>query len=1174
MAFNRDDIYTSSGSVKLFNTWTPYVSKYDTSSFYNWEQDNLPLYDLEERTYELWEQNGFNTSSLTGIALTVSADAPAETLQADPNIFQTVSGCIAAIPKVVRCPVLIEVGNFGDLGALELHNFRIEEGGSIEIINRAFGRAYNASAENAGIDSFPTQNQSHPLINAVSSLDLSNSLTDTSCVHISTPVLSSTTGDLRASSIYGFMHSQPNQRLGALSVAIGGTSFFQGDANEFDLLNYEQNAGIATDNTLKFKDVSATNQFTDAAIKRGTLPATTACAGNFYLNSLTKLSVKNCDGPIFIRNFFVDAATTRDIGISISNSEVVLENCGAARAKEAGFKFNNSKVTLSRSAASYRNYKLTSVDTRADEIGVGFHFVNSDVNLSGDPVTTGVGDLLASGQDFNFIASRNTVGFKLENSKLTGGFRRTNAAAAITGGLISSELNTSAGVQLYNSRVDSRGLFDIYGNYRGIEAYNSNFTFEQLCVEYHSAEGLKANNSVFVYDSTVRPGQGDRNAVEFKYNSQDIILENSSEFGLKRKNNMPQLFGNSHFGYSHGVTEWNAGSNYANLPTISVEGGSRFDAISPKIEPRESTSDMQANVPTYGLALRVVGGSTASLYGTKVGCNFIWGVNDYSHQQHVAGVYADDQSTINIHGPTVIAQFGVDALAENQSTINIEPPRVAGGWAYDASSFDLGDRGNHTSVELHSTRACLVANKNSKINMKDLGSWAYCWDNTTNGQAALAAEMDHDLVSLGTSAITDHGSIQFYPNPQHTIGITNNNLDDLNAALGTTLNTGRPVFEVTATNLNTFLVDDNPILGTASTTDREKVSQGGVCVRITGDSSVDVHNVHFVHGNVNSPLNGPYFDASGDLCEKLLIWNIADNSKLNAAYCSVSGSYPFDANYYGPSALWVSSDGATAYEPASGAPAHTPDTNVLSLFDSFGAGSSVLIPASGADFNSPFDRVFIASGGPNSLNDETALLFAKAGVNVSSAAVLNPGATPGTNRNRGLFRIYFSVDPAANVLYHDKNGYANGNYPHASNFDAGAGVVPQIFAQGYNFSANVSATLYDDGTSLSSLYPQLLKLSYDSDNDGVPDTFWTSGFYYCEEFVKDNPNQCMLDESAANTFANAKNATLGSSGRPKKVTLYKAGAETNNANIASEAFEDAEAIGIKSFNIFDLERDN
>ena len=136
MPFSETDIYTSSGSVMLQNAWTPYVSKYDTSSFYNFEQDNLPLYDLEERTYENWEQAGFATSSLTGFALTVSADAANTTegqavLLANSTVFTDLSSCIAAIPKVVRFPVLVEVGSFGDLGPLELHNFRIEEGGSI-----------------------------------------------------------------------------------------------------------------------------------------------------------------------------------------------------------------------------------------------------------------------------------------------------------------------------------------------------------------------------------------------------------------------------------------------------------------------------------------------------------------------------------------------------------------------------------------------------------------------------------------------------------------------------------------------------------------------------------------------------------------------------------------------------------------------------------------------------------------------------------------------------------------------------------------------------------------------------------------------------------------------------------------------------------------------------------
>ena len=79
----------------------------------------------------------------------------------------------------------------------------------------------------------------------------------------------------------------------------------------------------------------------------------------------------------------------------------------------------------------------------------------------------------------------------------------------------------------------------------------------------------------------------------------------------------------------------------------------------------------------------------------------------------------------------------------------------------------------------------------------------------------------------------------------------------------------------------------------------------------------------------------------------------------------------------------------------------------------------------------------------------------------------------------------------------------------------------------------------------------------------------------------------MLDESAAHTFANSKNASTGSSGRPKKVTIIKSGAATNDANIGSEAFPGQivltggdltktyfGTVGFKSSNIFDLERDN
>jgi len=483
MPFNRNDIYTSSGSVMLYNSWTPYVSKYDTSSFYNWEQDNLPLYDLEERTYENWEQAGFATSGVTGFALTVSADTPAATLLANNNIFTDLSSCIAAIPK----------GNFGDLGDLELHNFRIEEGGSIEIINRNFARVYDASGEVFARYATPTYNASHPLTVVVSSLDLSTTYTETSCVHISTAVLSGA-GDLRATAVNSFFYPKHTLRKAPLTVTIGGAgcltngAFLAGAKNELTYTPYENIDNTATDDTLPTLDISATNQATAAKIFRAgvTTAAGQDVAGNTYFNRCSKISVKNCDGPIYIRNFFADGENTRKYAIEITNSDVLLENCAGVRAQEAGFKFNNSKVTLSRSAAAYRNYKIGNpITTRVAKTGYGFHAVNSEVLVSSLPTPLGTayaGDTGGSGVDCNIIASRNYAGFVLDNSKLTGGVQRAVAIQALDGSIIGSELNTGYGFLLNNSEMDIKGLLDVYGDDVGIQADGSKVTFQNLCI--------------------------------------------------------------------------------------------------------------------------------------------------------------------------------------------------------------------------------------------------------------------------------------------------------------------------------------------------------------------------------------------------------------------------------------------------------------------------------------------------------------------------------------------------------------------------------------------------------------------------------------------------------------------------------------------------------------------
>ena len=738
MVFARDDIYTSSGSTKLYNSWTPYVTKYDTSSFYSWEQDNLPLYDLEERTYELWEQQGFPTSSTPGLSLAVSADAPLHKFVSDSMVFRDVSSCMAAIPKVVRFPVLIEVCNFGDLGNLELHNIRMEEGGSIEIINRAYGHIYDARSKVADTEATYV-NDNIKMMDQVFSPDLSATLyasgTDLSSSTTSSLILSSTvlsgTGDVRASAVSFSMYPTLSQRKGAASMTIKKDPWSV-TSPSFKTYPYEAAVDTGVDNTLATLDVSAASQYAGDLIRRANITGGTSSTGNCYLNSLQKLSIRNCDGPIYVRNFFVDGesqtAGGRDLGIEVTNSDVLLENCTAVRCREAGFKFNNSKVILSRTAFSYRNYTLTSTTTRKANTGVGFHAVNSDVSISAlvsATTETGVaGFFQASGNDVAVVASRNHTGFKLDNSRLHGGFQRLVRTSEDSGGITTAELNTGLGMEIINSEVNLKGLLDIYGNQKGMEATNSDVTFENFCVEYHSDTGIDAKNSVFTFDSAEAPtvvGEAGRKQLDFLENSQHIDFKKQSTFGFARKNSIPDKYGHTSFDGTHGVIKW-GGASRANLPAISLKDNSNADFLHTKLIARTAASAVPS-VPGYGLGVRAVDNSEVSFFGTGSGATFIWGPAGYVYQTKTAGLYADNQSTINLFGPTLIAQFGVDVLAENQSTINISPPRVRDSYMPEVSGFNLSSTLNHTSVELHSTRACLVANKNSTINLEDLGAY-------------------------------------------------------------------------------------------------------------------------------------------------------------------------------------------------------------------------------------------------------------------------------------------------------------------------------------------------------------------------------------------------------------------------------------------------------------------
>jgi hypothetical protein len=1284
MVFNRFDNYAPSGSGKLYNSWTPYVSKFDTSSFYNWEQDNLPLYDLEERTYELWEQQGYPTSSVPGLSLVVSADATTQGFQVDSNIFPDVSSCIRALPKVIRFPVQIEVCNFGDLGKIELHDLKFSEGGSLELVNRNFSRIYNASATvkaitvmpNDGVARvyFPTQYRSSDLSATLLSGigdDVSTSALSISSLVFSAGDFNDTAASRLDGNINTVLYPKFSLRKGHLTVGIGDTVdtvFGQTqDATGFNfgVTPYELRADAQTiDPTIRTEDASCLNTWFgptkgDQYIVRNQVKAEDNVAGAFYGNSAELISIYNCAGPVYLRNFFVDgeAAPVRQgtkTGIEVANSKgVVVENCTVVRCLTNGMHFHNSDVNISRSAFMYRNYDRTGgfSEGKFPGQGQGLNCDNGRMTFSSlQQYYTGEdegGDYQAKGSDCIWVASRNKYGMRFYNTSVHGGYGRTNINDTATGGALISELNRNSGISLYDSHFNIQGLVDLYANYWiGLEVQSSNINVGNMCGEYHNAIGGRIRNGSNLWLnqhscsgtlgqtsaipwSRENPAltQSDRKQFDFNNNGQHLKVI-GSEVGISFTSAMNDFCGQTSFS-SCISRSWAIGiGSGTESPAVYASDGSHIRLANTKMIPRvqATTSELDS---VRGMAACADNNSTIEFFGTGSGCTFIWGPPGFADQRMKAGVAALRNSTVNFFGPTVIAQWGVDALAEDHSEIRFSPPFIKGPEGTEIGAFDLHEYAgaNHAHVELHSTRACVVANKNSIINMKNLGDYNPYWNNNPIGVVLQAAGQDYPTSGTGTNQLANDisgGSMQFYPNPANVGMYATPFLnDDLLAygAAGPAPNNGATVLDIPEfpafTNTGTglwayFGTQGNIINGTPSQyytggpKSIDKITAGGVCVRAVEDSQVNVLNVHFPTGPNDSPLDGIYYDTSSGECNRLMIWNMADTSKLNAAFCTVSGQYPADAQYHGPSALWTSafeagnaSTDKDSYVIASGAPSSTPDTGILSVLDSFGAGSAVWFAPSAATTHNPFNfgnLQPLQNGVGTGLNGAARQLMREAGIPVQDG--IGRGIMYGGDHafnNRGLFRIYFSPDPVTRLLANDLSGYHNGNFAGTNAntakriFSGIAGPAYQIYAQGYNMSANVSALEGVAGSlAVSAYYPRLLKLSLDNNSNQIEDGFTTSGFYYNSEFLADDPTQCILDESAQNTFANAKNASIGTSGRAKRVTRYRSRASTDIGSDSSQGQATTGAVpaagaegpgdrgteGFKSANIFDLERDN
>lgn len=1148
--FNINDLYTTLGTNKVYGCWTNLVTKFDTSSFYNWEQDNLPVLDLDERTSYIWERLGYPTSSITGLAFAVSANA---VTSCNSNIFTTLSGCLAAIPDVVNFPVVVEVASFGDLGTLSLSNKVFGPRGSIEIINRNFAKAEPQNTKSGYVTTLSKQlhksNNSNYLASAVTWTGLDAQINVyqnikkeffiTSAVSISCPVFSSTSPvDARfaANTMTLFTKKVNPQKLisSKLTASLADTNSVSplSVADKVVFGPYEENT--ESWDQISTYDAVPINELTGAEITWRDNDDTAEATVIAYGNTLKGISIYNCNGPIYIRGFTVDGMgyQGKEYGIDIRNSSVNLEDCSVSRCTKAGLYLSNSKVNILRSFITYRNYAFDSNGNRLDttwlnkinrlkyntsgssEKAAGILAVNSEINFSStynrdiSLYRSSMSTYYPAGYVTNQLSSippsygkltcfaRNDIGILAINSFIRGGKNETigSAESSIASKECENivfESNSEAGIRLINSKFDWSGRTVLLANYIGMDSNSSEVSLDTIYAAFNQKEAILLNKSRLNYNKDLYLPATTYATLTSRYHQASFMLNgthlklNDSSFEPTYASSMPSIYEKFVASGSFGVIENNTGYKYL-LPSIIVDNGSRLKVVSLNIENSESFSDATKSI--FGAGISVTNNSDLTLQGTSGYVNKVIGPEGYTYQYNKAGLYADGNSTIRIQGPTVMGKYGVDVLINNNSKLEITPHRDGDGRLL-VNEFNLSEPGNHTVVELHSTRSCLVANNNSIITMEDLGDYRVNWGKSAYGIAALASGVDYRTdTDLAYDLYTSGGSIQFYPNPNDSTdytggsppGIANPALEIYSGGDGLTKNVYGFFY---------FFGEGQYIGNPVNSHQFATITGGGMCLRALNQSKVNVDNVHFPCG-FWSP-SGNIYESSGvaNNCDKLFIWNMADLSQLNAKLISVSGVHPADAAYFGPSGTWGS---------LSGAPVTTPETSSVSILDFYGKGSGHRYATSSAT-------------------------------------------------NQGPFRLYFSVNPEVNWSL--SGGVMNG-------------YLRQLYSQGYQPASSITFE-----PNLSSVYKSILSPIGTS-------SVAASGFFYASSFMfSPYTVRVLLDESAANSFANAKHNTVGKSGFGKVISVYMPYTGVYGGDSATNTVRDR-GDGVKSVNTFDLEKKN
>jgi len=955
------------GTIPL--NWAANVPKYDPSSFYNWEQDNMPLWNLEDRTDTLYAAQGYPGGNPQGVTFTLSS---AGNVDESKGIYDSIADIVERIPKRLKFPVLIELCTYGNLGTLELANITCEGDGILEVRNQAYFQHVDASARAVtNVSSSPAG--AAPLISEVYSLDASSLMLDVSATrggvkffdqeswntnaHIITTVGPDT--DRQFSNItchigsgtasYDNLGNGTNPGLFQLhpwnAFQDRSISATAGDAMAF----WGSSTASAMQQTTKYDDLLYKRE---AQITMG--QATLFGYGNWFSNVV----LRDCQGSIILRNILTDGSNgghdaygpqghihQKEYGFDIENSEVILDNTTAMFAVKAGYTAKNSRVKITGHCVGWRNYTKTGLNpnTRLQD-GAGFMGLNSDIQWD----ETAYRD---SRKYLNYFG-KSRRGLDFRNCTIRGGINWGTDVAGFTGGTANevSALPNAGSQQLPGTYSSPRGMdltecsgvggdtytttinvancnedgiylegtdFEFNGRLNtflnvgnGIQVSRSQVRIPQLTSTHNSDFGIRLESSTFVYGRKLntfakRPDrytalmltknmQGGvtggelviaaklriRNRANFHVdsNNQNILVSKNSTLSAHRMNNIPKFFGKwggCDWSYTDkgGDATRNYGDNASALPATHF-GATPFRIQNKPgiITTNNSTAEIVNSVYTVnsldagkGRVGIASNGSTLAFRGTS-GCTtthnyFPLGNTTRQFRSWISnGVMATDNSVIEITGPTKSSRFGVPFLAEDSSQLLIKPPTLEGtdnildvsGYTLLNNAMNLQSSKNHTTLEVHSTRACLVANKNSGIQFYGLGG------KVVGNPAATIAVNSVDVLATDYASpylqnantqfvyCTSGGHVKFYPNA-FTSGVAAYTEVSL-------LGVGKSLDP----NFNYILPDQ----------EHDAATTGGMCVRAVGDSYIDSNLVNWQHYTLPKNVSGAFYNLDGTGCEK------------------------------------------------------------------------------------------------------------------------------------------------------------------------------------------------------------------------------------------------------------------------------------------------------------------